>query len=348
MARKNLLSGLMSNERPPTSSGEEREERPQEPLRPTTRGIGALGAVTRSIDELAARADAAREIEERLANGATVVELDTDQIDGSFITDRVAMDEVEFRELVEAIRVRGQDSPILVRPHPNKPGHYQTVFGHRRLRAARELAIPVRAVVKTLEDRDHVIAQGQENSQRSDLSFIERAMFANNLETRGFGRDTIMLALGADKTTLSKMLSAIGRFPADILDTVNAARGPGRDRWYALGGALVDDDVAEKARGVIVRPDFVSATPEVRFEMLERLLPKEKAAVNTAAKTSGQTWVSGGSSVQASIKGDGKRVTISLKAPKNSDKAAAFGAYITENLDKLYEAFEQDQQESGD
>ncbi len=346
MARKNLLSGLMSDDRP--SNVERSEDKADSALRTTTRSIGALGAVTRSIDELAARAEAAREIEQKLAAGETVVELDTDLIEDSFITDRVAMDEAELQELVEAIRVRGQDTPILVRPHPENPGRFQTVFGHRRLRAARELGINVRAVVKNLEDRDHVIAQGQENSQRSDLSFIEKAMFARNLELGGFGRDTIMLALGSDKTTISKMLSAIARFPADILDKVKAARAPGRDRWYALGAALADDWIEDKARKVLAREEFEAAVPEARFELLERLIPKEKPAGRAAEKSAEQTWASEGSSVRASIKADGKRVTISLKAPKNSDKAAAFGAYITKNLDKLFEAFEHDQQQSGD
>lgn len=346
MARKNLLSGLLDESK--VTASQAGEDTVNAPLRPTTKSIGALGAVTRSIDELAARADAAREIEEKLAAGQMVIELDTDLIDSSFITDRVSMDEVEFRELVEGIRVRGQDTPILVRPHPNKAGQYQTVFGHRRVRAARELGISVRAIVKKLEDRDHVIAQGQENSQRSDLSFIERAMFAHKLETGGFDRETIMSALGADKTTLSKMLSAIDRFPADVLEEVNAARGPGRDRWYALGAALSDEEFVDKARNVLRQSEFKAAAAEARFEMLERLVTKEKAAAGAPAKDSGKTWVSAGSTVRASIKEDGKRVTIALKAPKNSTKAAAFGAYLTDNLDRLYAAFEQDQQMSGD
>ena len=346
MARKNLLSGLLDESK--VTVTESSEETAHAPLRPTTKGIGALGAVTRSIDELAARADAAREIEEKLAAGQMVIELDTDLIDSSFVTDRVSMDEVEFRELVEGIRVRGQDTPILVRPHPNKAGHYQTVFGHRRVRAARELGIAVRAVVKKLEDRDHVIAQGQENSQRSDLSFIERAMFAQKLEKSGFDRETIMSALGADKTTISKMLSAVDRFPGDILEEVNAARGPGRDRWYALGAALSDEKLVDKARSVLRQSEFKTATPEARFEMLERLIPKAKAAAGASEKDTGKSWVSEGSAVRASIKEDGKRVTIALKAPKNSSKAAAFGAYLTNNLDRLYAAFEQDQQKSGD
>ena len=55
------------------------------------------------------------------------------------------------------------------------------VFGHRRAKVARDLGINVRAVVKPLADIEHVIAQGQENTARADLSFIERALFAQKL-----------------------------------------------------------------------------------------------------------------------------------------------------------------------
>ncbi|MFC7555837.1 ParB/RepB/Spo0J family partition protein [Pseudoroseomonas wenyumeiae] len=60
-----------------------------------------------------------------------------------------------------------------MRPHPTEPGRFQVAFGHRRLRAARDLAKPVRAVVRPLSDRELVLAQGQENSARANLSFIE-------------------------------------------------------------------------------------------------------------------------------------------------------------------------------
>ncbi len=40
--------------------------------------------------------------------------------------------------------------------------------------------------------------------------------------------------------------------------------------------------------------------------------------------------------MKAKIKDDGKQFTIALKA----GKASAFGAYIADNLDRLYEAFE--------
>jgi len=45
-----------------------------------------------------------------------------------------------------------------------------------------------------MTDEEMVIAQGQENQARQDLSYIEKARFAQRLETR-FDRDTIMQAM---------------------------------------------------------------------------------------------------------------------------------------------------------
>jgi ParB family transcriptional regulator, chromosome partitioning protein len=41
-------------------------------------------------------------------------------------------------------------------------------------------------------DLERVVAQGKENSERRDLSFIERAAFAIYLEQRGFERSVIL------------------------------------------------------------------------------------------------------------------------------------------------------------
>ncbi|WP_430441374.1 hypothetical protein [Shinella sp.] len=108
MARKNVLSNLMS----PTTTEQVAPVTPgnDEPRQHVTyKGIGALGAVTRSIDALAAKADAAKEIEAKLTAGEVVIELEPDQIEESFVSDRLAHSDEHFRDLVEAMRVRGQD-----------------------------------------------------------------------------------------------------------------------------------------------------------------------------------------------------------------------------------------------
>ena len=180
-----------------------------------------------SIGELAAKvANAAKVVED-----GAVVELDPELVDNSFVVDRMDGGEELFGELLAAIRERGQDTPILVRPHPGKEGRYMVVFGHRRLRAARELGRPIRAVVREVADQQHVVAQGQENAARDNLSFIERASFAQSLIGLGYGRETVQAALSVDAPMLTRMLSITKRVPARIVNAIGAAKGIGRDRW---------------------------------------------------------------------------------------------------------------------
>jgi len=337
MARKNILAGLMDEDRKFTPVNSEASE-PAEKQHNAYKGLGALGAVTRSIDALAAKADAARVIEQKLAAGETIIDLDPETIDDSFVSDRQLQADQPFNELVDAIRERGQDSPVLVRPHPQTAGRYQIVFGHRRVRAARQLGRPVRAIVKQLDDRDHVIAQGQENSARADLSFIERTMFAHRLEQLGFGRDTIMSALSIDKTTLSKMLSVTNRIDARILATIVTARSIGRDRWHDLSARLDEKHVTSRVLACIVQDDYLSAEGEQRFEILEKLARNKAVDVapSSAGNGNSRLWQRQGGAIKAKIKDDGKLFTIALKAAE----ASAFGHYLEANLDRLYEAYE--------
>ena len=159
-----------------------------------------------------------RALQEALTTGASVVELDPNLIDASFIVDRfVDAADPAFDALRESVREHGQEVPILVRPHPEREGRYQAAYGHRRLKATRELGLKVRAVVRSLDDHQLVVAQGVENSARRDLSFIERAMFAKALEDAGYERPVIMASLSTDKTELSKMISVARALPEGIV-----------------------------------------------------------------------------------------------------------------------------------
>lgn len=346
MARKNVLSGLLSEPAEKfTAVNSPRPEPGFERSVGNFKGVGALGAVTRSIDALAARADAAKAIEAKLTAGEVVIELDPDLIEDSFVSDRLVKLDAKFDELVEAIRLRGQDSPILVRPHPANAGKYQIAFGHRRARAAKTLGRAVRAVVKKLDDRDHVIAQGQENSARADLSFIERAMFAGRLEERAFDRETIMAALSADKTTVSKMLSVINRIPKAVVEAIGPALAVGRDRWHDLATRFDAPENGKRAAEFITQARFLDAPPDDRVEILSAFLAGRAVAKASALPEPMARWQDREGAAKADIKAGGKKFTIALKA----ENGPAFGAYITKNLDRLYQAFQDESKlESGD
>lgn len=323
MARKNPFANIVTE-----------KERPAERSVVEYAARGASRSILGTLDEMAARAD-------KLATGETIVELEPDTIDASFVRDRRAHNEQEFNELLEAIRENGQNSPILVRPHPKVSGRYMAVFGHRRLLVAKTLGRKVRAVVKEMVDHEHVVTLGQENSARSNAPFIERALFAADLARLRYDEDNaiILKALSIDRTTLSKMLS-VAALPASVLESIGEAKGVGRDRWYELKLLMDKPSNQDVAFEVIKEEGFAALPSDTRFDRLIQRLKAVRTRKRVQAGPEKRSWSPTGGSVSADITADAKRFTLAIKA--KSSEARAFGDYLSENLDRLYEAFRRD------
>jgi ParB family transcriptional regulator, chromosome partitioning protein len=317
--RKNLLTSITGAE-PATTAKESRADYASR---------GASRSMRMSIDEMAESA-------KLMVAGEAIVSLDPALLDESFIADRLQEDEERYVELRDAIRERGQLTPILVRPHPSAAGRYMIVFGRRRARAAKELKIPVRAVVKELEDIEHIIAQGQENSARANLSFIEKALFAKKLLAMGQGKDTIKSALTVDDTLLSRMLSVTDGIATPVIEAIGAAKSVGRDRWEELKKLLAHPNNAALAEQLVASADFASKSGAERFDALlshvkDARRPKRKIS---HARDVG-SWMPSDKAVKADFRHSGKSFSLSL----TSKDAGEFGRYISSNLEALYRAF---------
>lgn len=254
MSRKHILG--VSSDAPETLSAENRTPKSRAmPLLgvarkgrdPSTKLTANIGNALREQNDRLGRAE---EIERRLAEGQTVVELAASSIEPSFVQDRMQGD---IDGLLASIREQGQQVPILVRPHPELPGRYQVAFGHRRLRAVSGLGLPVKAVVRDLTDEQLVVAQGQENNEREDLSFIEKARFAHQLNKQ-FPREIVIAAMSIDKSNLSKMLLLVDALPPELIDAIGAAPGVGRPSWQQLA------ELVEKAASPADAINFATST----------------------------------------------------------------------------------------
>ncbi|MDP3410163.1 plasmid partitioning protein RepB [Bosea sp. (in: a-proteobacteria)] len=318
MARKNPFANLLAKDTPS-------EEQPA--LDYAVKG--ASKSFLNSLNEITARAD-------RLMEGEPIVELDPDSVDPSFIKDRLEENEQDFNEILEAIRARGQDSPILVRPHPASSERYMVVFGHRRLKVAKLLGRKVRAVIKEMKDREHVVAQGQENSARANLSFIEKALYASELAKLRYDDDNaiVMTALALDRSTLSKMLAVAG-LPEKVLRAIGPAKGIGRDRWYELKLLLERPSHYDAAIAVIEGEGFAELPTEERFAAVERRLKTKQS--RSRSEPDRQSWAPHDGAVAAEMLAEGRKFTLAIKA-KGPD-AKAFGRYLSDNLDRLYDDF---------
>ncbi|KAB2767705.1 plasmid partitioning protein RepB [Brucella anthropi] len=327
MARKNIFESVMRDE--PAA------EQASQSVENVSRRFGAAKSLSASIDELAKQAA-------QKLDGEAIIELDPANLDVSFVADRLPeTDDEEYRELLEAIRERGQDSPILVRPHPETSDRYMIVFGHRRARVARELGIKVKAVIKPLADLEHILSQGQENSARANLSFIERVFFAARLEALGFEREAIQAALTVDYQTLSKMLTIPKAIPEHILLAIGPAKGIGRDRWLELRKLIEIPGRKDAAEELLVTSAFENASSVERFEQLYGYLKggKQKKPVTKAALRPGTSWTASDKTVSAVIKQNGKSATLALSAANGP----RFADWLSRNLDELYASFQNEE-----
>jgi len=235
-----------------------------------------------------------------------------------------------------------------VRPSPTVEGKYQIVFGHRRAKAAKALNIKVKATVKPLSDREHAIAQGQENTARADLSFIERALFAKNLAEQ-FDNETVMSALAVNKTVLSKMQSVTNYVPSQLILRIGPSRGIGRDRWYDLSVAF-KDGLATDFNSMTDQEKFYKASSDERFLIILHNVKSGNKPLTQQGGDEGKKqqptnfWRSKDNSVAFAMKQKPKKVDISLK----SDDAGSFGVWLSTRLEGLYEEFRQSKPDSGE
>lgn len=254
---------------------------PAETQRATSGAVKAMGL---SLTSITREAEEARALREALESGDRVISLDPASIIGSFVNDRLdwtGHEDTDFAALVDSVRENGQQVPILVRPVDGEAGRYQVAYGHRRLRAARELGRPVLALVRALTDDELVLAQGKENAERRNLSFIERALFARALSERGVSRKLIGEALGGlKKDEMSRLMRVADIVPYPIIYRIGPAPRTGRNRWLALADLFENDKGAEleKASDETHAPDFTRLDSDQRFlRVFNRLsAPKPK------------------------------------------------------------------------
>lgn len=250
-------------------------------------------ALTRSQSRAPALSGMARSLQD--AAQASVQEIDTALIDDSEFRDRLnSDDQIEIEELAESIKAQGQLIPILVSP---VDGRYKIIYGRRRLAALRLLGKPAKALIRSLDEDQAILAQGQENTFRKDLSWIEKAAFARALMDSGKETGLICDALNVDQkarregaklTGLARMLQVTACIPLEIIEAVGAAPGVGRDRWYAAAKAYENSKFPAGNSDMVaalVHAKTAGHTSDERFALFESTLRKQKTGSTSVTVT---------------------------------------------------------------
>ena len=221
---------------------------------------GSVGGLRESLREITAN---------------SIRDLDPDRIEMDGLRDRLILDDNSLDDLTESIRKHGQQVPIMVRPS-DQPDRYRIVYGRRRLAAIRRIGGTVKAIVRTLDDDASLIAQGQENNQRLDPSFIEKSIFIKEMQEAGYRPGVIQDALGLTRQGVSNHRVVIDQLPEDLVRLIGPAHGVGRRQWGELAALAAKVPLLETARRALAAlPD--QAPSADRFQAVF-------AACSTAAR----------------------------------------------------------------
>lgn len=354
MSRKDTLNSLFMGRRPQPAAAPAGGADPAAPSvtpapvhregekeRVRTGAISAMGA---SLQQLTEGARTAARLQEQIASGTAVIDLDPAVIDGSMVKDRLEAEvDPGFEALVRSIAESGQQVPILVRPHPAASGRYQAAYGHRRLRAAARLGVPVKAVVRPLSDVELVIAQGKENLDREQLSFIEKALFARRLEDQGFDRATLGAALSTDKGDLSRYIAVARLIPESVLIAIGPARKAGRARWLTLAERLKAPRADRIMAELLQSPGFRAAESDVRFMMVLEALDR-KSRPRGRARPEVRVWKAPGAGEAGRIEISDTQTVLTF----DDSRLPAFGRFVAGELDALYARFLAAREDNGE
>lgn len=295
------------------------------------------GALQSMNDAITGLSNEAEELRKTLADGQAIVELEPNLIDASFVKDR--LDDYsgsDFDALLSSIEENGQAVPVLVRPNPGHSGRYQLAYGHRRVAALKRLGRKVKTFIRDLSDDELIIAQGNENLERKDLSFIEKALFARRLEERGTSRAVIMATFGtSSRGVLSEMIALARKLPDELIQAIGPAPGIGRPKWDAMATLLVNKSDALET---VLTSDVIQNLDST--ERFNAILASLKSANKELPKTVAQSWRSDDTRVRVVARSKSKVYAVEF----SESEGQAFGEWISDNVSRLYNEYKSIQQ----
>lgn len=242
-----------------------------------------------------------------ILNGRHEISLSPAQIADPMGTDRRKdwMSQEAFRSLVNSIASNGQDTPILVwpedpdwQPDPLDPSNvagvpFVMLTGRRRLAAASELDVPIRAILASPDARnaenskfEMLFLRFRENEERENLSPFERLVSIGEMyETLASNKEKLTAVAFAKKIGVHESLVSRARSVFAAQDQIlNTFKNVYDMSFRDLQGALAS---LEKANKTKPRPKTKSQKLTVKRKVGNRNLSVTSVDGNLSIKVAG-------------------------------------------------------------
>lgn len=215
--------------------------------------------------------------------------------------------------------------PILVRRSKAAEGRFEAIYGRRRLKACRELGIKVRANVQDVDDTTALLAKGLENAARRNLSFYEKARFAEAIQAAGHENATVRQVLNLTASGHSHLTKVTQNVPSRVGDLIGAAPKSGRPRWTDLAELFLERKLTEKVALDLLTKISASLTSDERLEALIKEASKRGTKVSSGPR---EITPMDGVVIKAG------RGSVSLSV-KKSGTSAEFASWLESNLEEI-------------
>ncbi len=198
---------------------------------------------------------------------ATVVQLQTSDVEPNPFQPRKSFDEDSLKELSQSIKTQGVFQPILVR---KTILGYEIISGERRYRATKMAGLDtIPAIVYEYDDKQMMEVGIIENIQREDLSVIEEArsyqMLIDNLKLT---QKDVSERVGKSRSHIANMLRLL-KLDDQVLDLIN-------EGIITMGHAKVLVNIDDKKR--ILAIATAAAEDNLTVREVEALASEEKEA----------------------------------------------------------------------
>ncbi|MGC5165364.1 ParB/RepB/Spo0J family partition protein [Luteimicrobium sp. DT211] len=195
--------------------------------------------------------------------GASFAELPVASIRPNPRQPRTVFDEGELDELVGSIKEIGVLQPVVVRPQPDEPGHYELIMGERRWRATQAAGLDsIPAIIRVTDDEDLLRDALLENLHRSALNPLEEAAaYRQLLDDFGCTHDELALRISRSRPQISNTLRLL-RLPPLVQRRVAAgvlSAGHARALLGLSDGAAIE----RLAQRIVSEGLSVRATEEI-------------------------------------------------------------------------------------
>lgn len=181
-----------------------------------------------------------------------------------------------------------------------------------------------------MSDSQLIQEQTIENGVRENLSWIEKALWADQLKSTGIKQREMTSLLGISESEVSRLFKVLSSLPVDLIRVVGRADGIGRPSWMDLAEKLkASPEKLEKALVASKADGFREMDSPDRFNHLLKSIGTKLKVSSSSNPDTIETRIGGKLVCSARTSNSGIQICIS-----KSEKS--FGEWLHKSIERLY------------